>query len=172
MTEQHLNDADVGPGLEQMRRKAVPQGMDCHRLAQVGLTCRLAAGFLQCGYADRFRRILAREQPPTRPNQAPVGAQDLQQLRRQHDVAILAALALLNTDQHPAAVDGSCCQTNDLTDAQPGAISGGQGDPVAEARNSLEEPYDLVTAEHHRQSLRFARGDDLLVGSLRPKVMP
>ena len=33
MTEQHLDDADVGPGLEQMRRKAVPQGMDCHRLA-------------------------------------------------------------------------------------------------------------------------------------------
>jgi hypothetical protein len=30
--------------------------------------------------------------------------------------------------------------------------------------DSLEEPYDLLAAEHHRQSLRFARGNDLLVG--------
>jgi hypothetical protein len=85
-------------------------------------------------------------------------------LRRQHDVAILAALALLNTDQHPAAVDGSCCHTNDLADTQAGAIGSGQGDPVAQAGNSFEEPYDLVAAEYHRQSLRFARRDDLLVG--------
>jgi choline dehydrogenase-like flavoprotein len=42
--------------------------------------------------------------------------------------------------------------------------------PSAEAQSdeeighSFEEPRDLVAAEHHRQSLRFTRGDDLLVG--------
>ena len=37
---------------------------------------------------------------------APPVAQDLQQLRGEHHVAILLALALLDADDHPLAVDG------------------------------------------------------------------
>ena len=48
----------------------------------------------------------------------PVGAQDLQQLRRQPDVTVPAALALLHPDQHPAAVDGARRQARDFADAQ------------------------------------------------------
>ncbi len=46
VTEQYLDDADVGASLEQMRRKTVPQGVDGDRLAQFGLAGRLPAGFL------------------------------------------------------------------------------------------------------------------------------
>ncbi len=35
-----------------------------------------------------------------RPRKAPVGAQNIEQLLRQHHVAILAALALLDPDHH------------------------------------------------------------------------
>ena len=37
VAEQHLDDADVGAGLEQMGGEAVPQGMNGDRLAQLGL---------------------------------------------------------------------------------------------------------------------------------------
>ena len=36
MAEQHLDDAYVGPVLQQMRRESVPQRVHCHRLAQAG----------------------------------------------------------------------------------------------------------------------------------------
>ena len=49
--------------------------------------------------------VAAGKEPVRRPGQPPVGPQDRQQLRRQHDVAVLAALALLDPDHHPAAVD-------------------------------------------------------------------
>jgi hypothetical protein len=49
VTEQYLDDADVGASLEQVRRETVPQGVDGDRLAQFGLTRGLPAGFLQRG---------------------------------------------------------------------------------------------------------------------------
>src|SRR5215211_4307657 len=49
--------------------------------------------------------ILARKQPMRRSCFPPVGAQHDEALRRQHDVAVAAALALINPDQHAAAVD-------------------------------------------------------------------
>ena len=50
----------------------------------------------------------------------PIGgrAQDPQQLRREHDVAVLAAIASLDADQRPAAINGSCSQANNLADPQ------------------------------------------------------
>ena len=47
------------------------------------------------------------EQPMRRPCFAPIRTQSNEQLRRQHDVAVLAALAVFDPDQHAAAVDVS-----------------------------------------------------------------
>ena len=46
-----------------------------------------------------------RETATARPRPLPIGAQNLQQPRRQHRVAIPAALAALDVDQHPLTVD-------------------------------------------------------------------
>ena len=56
----------------------------------------------------------------------PVGAQDNEQLRREQDVAISAALALFNPDQHAAAVDVGDFQMHDLGYSEPGGIGGHQ----------------------------------------------
>jgi hypothetical protein len=98
MTEQHLDDADVGACFEQVSGEAVPQGVYRHRLGQIGALRRDPAGLLQRGDADRRARFPAGKQPIARPRQPPVGAQDLQQLRRQHDIAVFTALALLDPD--------------------------------------------------------------------------
>src|ERR1700733_3477050 len=107
MAEQHLDDPNVSAGLEQVRGKTVPQRVDGDRLAQLCLTRRLTTGLLQRRGTHRLLWIVTGEQPSRRPRQSPVGAQDLQQLRRQHDVAIFATLALRDTDQHTTAIDGS-----------------------------------------------------------------
>ena len=60
------------------------------------------------------------------------------------------------------AVDGAGGKTRDLVDAQVRRVGRGQRRPVAQARNRLQKPHDLVSAEHHRQLLRLARGDDAL----------
>ena len=53
---------------------------------------------------------------------APPGTQPLEQHRREHGVAILAALALLNTQRHAFAVNVADLQRDDLACTQPRAI--------------------------------------------------
>jgi len=54
-----------------------------------------------------------------RPRFAPIRAQNNEQLRRQHDVTIPAALALFDPDQHAAAVDVGDLQTHDFGHPEP-----------------------------------------------------
>ena len=115
--------------------------------------------------AIRMQRVLcvaAGEQPVRRPRQPPIAAQDAEQLRRQHDIAVLAALALLDANHHPAAVDVGELETGHLGRTQPGGIGGGQRGPMLQAWHRLEEAHHLLGAEHHRQLPWFARiGDPL-----------
>jgi hypothetical protein len=57
---------------------------------------------------------------------APVKAQQLQQLRRQHDLAGKLALALADADDHPLAVDIGDLQVQRFLTAKPGAVVQGQ----------------------------------------------
>ena len=53
VAEQDLNDAHVGPVLQKMGRKTVPQRMDRYLLAQPGRRARGTAGGVQYGYLSR-----------------------------------------------------------------------------------------------------------------------
>ena len=119
-----------------------------------------------------------------RPRQAPVRAQDAEQLRRQHDVTVAAALALFDADDHAAAVDIGDLDAGGLGGAQPGGIRRGQRRTRLQARHRLQEAHDLVGAQHHRQlaplagmrdplrarhqsTSRTERNDDDLAAALR-----
>src|SRR5256884_704647 len=84
------------------------------------------------------------------------------ELRREHDVAVLAALALLDPDHHPLAVDVGNLQQNDFRHAQAGGIDGGQRGTALEARDHLQKAHHLVGAEHNRQLARLTRIGDAL----------
>lgn len=105
MAKQDLDDPDVGACLQQMRGEAMAQRMHRHPLGQARRRARRTAGGMQDLRVDRPVLIAASEQPLARLYQAPVAAQDRQQLRRQHGVTVLAAFALLDPDHHPTAVD-------------------------------------------------------------------
>ena len=91
--------------LQEMGGEAVPQRMRRCVLLDPGRLRSRVAGAGKLTRGDRLEWIAAREQPaPRAANQPPI-AQQIKQPRRQHCVAILAALALLDPDHHPRAVD-------------------------------------------------------------------
>ena len=62
-------------------------------------------------------RDVAGEEPVGRPGDLPVFAEQGQQPRREHHVAVLAALALADADDHALAVDVVDAEGHDLGDA-------------------------------------------------------
>ena len=101
----------------------------------------------------------AREQPPRpRPGASPVVAEHLQQPGREHDVAVLAALALLNADHHAGAVDVGRAQADGFRDAQAGRVAGGQDGAVLGARHAVEELQDFLGAGNDRQLVGLPGG--------------
>src|SRR3954451_22103755 len=102
VTEQHLDDADFGVLFQEVRGEAVPQGMRRYAFFDPGGLGGGVNGAVELTGRQRLARISPREQPASRqqcaepPTLAPPLAQQLEQLRRQHGVAILATLALLD----------------------------------------------------------------------------
>ena len=158
MTEQDLDDPDVGAALQQVGGKAMPKRVGRHRLADPGTLPCDAASRLKSAAAHMIAGLLARKQPRARPRPLPIGAQDLQEPRRQHRVTIPATLAALDVDQHPFAVDRADLQAHDLADAQARRISGRQRNTIAQSRNRLQETRDLLRAENRRKLLRLLAG--------------
>ena len=156
----------AGARLEQMGGEAVPQGVDGDRFRQAGCPHRHPTGRLQRGGADRPALVPPREQPVRRLGQTPVGPQDGQQLWREHDVAVLAALAVLDPDQHTAAVEITDLEGGDLRHPQPGTIGRGQRRSAAQPGDGLQEPLDLLAAQHDRQLLWLLGTGDVSDGIL------
>src|SRR6516225_861477 len=120
VSEQHLDDADIGLLLEEVGGKAVPQRVNADPLANVGARrchanepIELAPTHVlstvageQPGLAGMHPSLLARGAPPF--------TQYIEQVGRENDVAILLALALLDADDHSVAVDVAELQRYDL----------------------------------------------------------
>ena len=111
MAQQYLDGAQVGAGFEQMCGKAVAQRVRMDVLVlKTGAFGGLLTGMPDDLGGDRMtRRVpsVAGKQPVggLAPQSAPVDAQFLEQLRAEHDIAVLASLAAPDMDDHPLAVD-------------------------------------------------------------------
>ena len=96
------------------------------------------------------------------PGEPPIGAQNAEQLRRQHHVAIFRAFAVTDQDHAARAVDVRHSQPRNLRGPEPGRIGRGQRRPALQTRNGFEKSHDLVGAEHDRQLARLSRVRDPL----------
>ena len=116
-------------------------------------------------------RDVAGEEPVGRAGGLPVFAEQGQQPRREHDVAVLAALALADAEDHALAVDVVDAEGDDLGDPQPGGVGGHEDGAVLEADDGGEEPGDLVGAEDDGELLGLLGAGDALAGPpSRPRV--
>ena len=106
MPEQGLDGAQGGTGLEQMNRERMAERMWRNRLGEARASGGGRACTLDRSSRDRHLGALAGKEPVAGPVDFPSGAQDRQQLRREHNVAVLLSLALRDAQHHPFAVDG------------------------------------------------------------------
>src|SRR6185437_13527298 len=96
MSEQHLDHANVGLLLEQMRGKAMPQRVQGYRLVDLGHQRRGMAGAVELACRERVDPVLPGKQPALWPRFLPPGPQQIEEIPREHDIAVLVALALLD----------------------------------------------------------------------------
>src|SRR3974377_127383 len=168
MSKKNLDYPNIGLLLQEMGGEAVPQRMNADTLGNAGTPrCQAndpvelartrmlpAVAGKQPGLTGRHPALLARDAPPL--------MQYLKQDRRENDVSILLALALLNPDEHPVTIDIGELERDDLRGSQAGGISQAQDRPVLGVRRRGEQPSDLFRAENNRQASRLAGRDELL----------
>ena len=111
MTEQHLDDADIDAVLEQMSGEAVAERVRPDALVDIGGLRGFDDDTVELARADRRRGALSGEEPAVGNEDAllssgaPPVAQEQEQAFGQHGVAVAAAFAALDPQQHPLAVD-------------------------------------------------------------------
>jgi hypothetical protein len=168
MAQQDLDHPHVDIALEQMRGERVAQRMRRDPAADAGSLGRHVADAVEVAHRYWPQRVLTREQPAARPALQPPGAQQRQQLRRQHGMPVLTAFAHLDADQHALGIDVADPQHDDLAAAQAGAIRDAQRGLVFEAGagRRLDQPGDLVRSKHPRQLAWIVRASQLM-GEIR-----
>src|SRR5882672_12025798 len=155
MSQQDLDHPDIGVLLQQMCRKAVTKGVRGHRLADLGHLGRGIAGAPELAGRHRVDRVHSGKQPPLWACRVVPSAQQLEQMRRKHHVAVLVALALFDPDHHALAVDVGYLQRDHLGHTQSGPIGHTQCRLVFEPRRRIEKTCDFLRAQDHRQLARL-----------------
>src|SRR5216683_4195120 len=114
----------------------------CHRLTGPSAWKQPAFRHGRCGIVTRRARL-----PPL--------AQQVERVGRQHDIAVLAALGLLDPNDLLRAVDVLDPQPDHLAGAQAAAIAETEQHAHLEAARDREQPPGLVLAHYQRNLLRL-----------------
>src|SRR6266567_7816638 len=136
MAEQYLDGAQVGAGFKKMGRETMAQSVGMNApVVEAGAFGSDLAGRPEDLGSDRVAcRVpaVAGEEPllGLAPESAPVRAQFFQQLGAEHDVAVLAALALVDVNHHPLAVDVADLQAGRFCASRTGGIESHQKDAM------------------------------------------
>src|SRR6202045_3235903 len=117
-----------------------------------GATARRAAGMLNGVRGDGSAEIPG-EEPLLRPPDPPIVTQGVEQFRREHDIAVLAALALGHPDHHPLVVERAGLEANCLGNAQAGGVAGRQDRLVFDVFDAAEKMENFRSAENDWQLL-------------------
>ncbi|MCY1301453.1 hypothetical protein D9M68_735600 [compost metagenome] len=124
-------------------------------LADAGATAGVMASDSQGTGVDGPIREAAGEQPVLRSANAPVAAQDLQQSRRKHDVAVGMPLALLDAQHHALTVDVADLQAGRFRDPQAGGVGRHQDRAVLDATDGFKEARHFIRTENDRELARL-----------------
>src|SRR5262249_51171650 len=132
VSQKRLDDSDIGAALKQVGREAVAQRMQRYALLDPGRLGRLVEQTVQLAGGHWLAAHPAGKQPAfhhrrsgivARRARFPPLAQQIEHLRRQHDVTVLAALGLFDPNDLLGAVDMLDLQPYHLAGAQAAAIA-------------------------------------------------
>ena len=163
-------NSDIGAILKQVGREAVAQRVQRHALPDPGRIGRLMEQAVELAGRHRLAAPEAGKQPtffqgrsrivPRRARLPPLPQQS-ERLGRQHDIAVLAALGLLDANDLLRAVDMLDLEPDHLAGAQPAAIAETEQCASLEAAGDGQQAPRLVLAHHQRDLLRLADVIDL-----------
>ena len=107
---------------------------------------------------DRIDLRFAREEPTLGSRFTPVVPQKVSQVRRQHHLAVLLTLALIDMDQHPVAVDIADLEIADLRCAQPGTVGNTERRTILQTRTRgrSKKLRNIFDAQHRWQLPRLS----------------
>ena len=137
--------------------------MQRHALLNPGFIGRLVEQATQLAGGHRRAGLAAGKQPTFLKGRCgietsarlPPLAQQIERLGRQHDVAVLAALGLLDANDPLRAVDMLDLQPDHFAGAQAAAIAETEQHAGLEARGDRQQAPRLVRAHHLRDLLRL-----------------
>ena len=176
VSEQRLDRPDVGAAIEQVRGEAVPERVQRHLLLDAGGGERLleetrhlprrqmrvlAPAGKKPALGRRYAIIVVRA-----PDRPPL-AQQRVQLRRQHHVPVLAALALLDADDAERLIEVADLQLDGLADTQTCAVADREQHTRLQVAGHREQPRRFLAAQDLRDPRRLLDVVDL-VGEIEP----
>src|SRR6202045_4700003 len=152
------------------------QRVQAHPLPDPGPIGRLVEQPVGLKGGHRLAGLATRKQPALwkgrcvgikTPTSLPPLSQEIDHLRRQHDIAIFAALGLLDANDLLRAVDVLDLQTDHFAGTQAAAIAKTERHAGLEARGNSQHATRLVWRHHLRNFLRLAE-----VINLGRKIQP
>jgi len=131
----------------------VPATIELQDLGKFGRIASMRKGLRKRMVLDRLPGCVpavAGKQPllGLAPEAAPIGAKFLEQLRAEHDIAVLTALALADMDNHPLAVDVTDLQMGRFCAACTGGIDRHQQNAMKGCIRRLNQSRDFFLAEY------------------------
>lgn len=143
-----------------MDGETVPQYMRGEGFGQPSASPRAVTRLLQSATADRVGGRPAGKQPRAGSAQAPPVPQHLEQIRREHHIAIPLAFALLDANHHAVTVDIAGAEPNRFGDPEASGVARRQDRSVLGGRDAIERAHHFVGTEHDREPMRFLRRAD------------
>jgi hypothetical protein len=121
MPKPSLDEAQVDPGFQQMGRVGMTQGMHGDMLLEATLGCGRLNGSLDAATRHWFGPLelfpAGWKEPDRIAVGQPVSTQERQELGSKRDVAVFAALAILDVDLHASTVDLGNAQEDSFVEA-------------------------------------------------------
>src|SRR5208283_973138 len=128
----------------------------------------LPAGAIDGQRRNRLAGIATRKQPLSGMGALPIVPEDIEELGRQHDIAVFPAFALFDTDDHALAVDRGGLEADRFGNPQAGRVTHGQDHPMLQVVNGAQETRNLFLAQYDWKLLRLTAGGDVVLDIPRP----
>jgi hypothetical protein len=119
------------------------------------------ADAIELARGHRVDAVAAGKHPHLGTCDAPPVAQELQQLRRQHRKAVLAAFALLHPEHHAPGINVADLERDNLHGAQTSAIGNAERRLVLGPGCRLQQAQHLLGREHARQLARLVDENEM-----------
>lgn len=160
MTEQLLDEADVGARLQQVSGVRMTEAVNAYILVNAGAFEGLLEDDLGTS-GGVGSAVLSLEEEVLRPVSPEIGAELLQNAGRQGNIAVLLPFGPANVCLHVGAVDVLHLQRYQFTHAQAHAVAEPQHGVVLQVRCVVEEPFHVLLANMLGQGMWFLGPGDL-----------